>query len=83
MFFEILWKSLILGFTILIVAIILNVLANLFGINTWYSFINSISVNGFFTAIKKEKFISLFFMFVLYPLFLGLSVYYSIKIINF
>jgi hypothetical protein len=82
MFLEILWKSLILGFTVLIVAIILNVLANLLGINTWYGFINSISVNGFLSALKKEKIISLFFMFIIYPLVLGLSVYHLFNLLK-
>ena len=59
------------GYTILIGAIILNILATTFGIVTWYGFLESATAHGFFGAIRQSGIISVVYLFVLYPLLLG------------
>ena len=59
------------GYTILIGAIILNILATALGIMTWYGFLESATAHGFFGAIGHAGVISVVYLFVLYPLLLG------------
>jgi hypothetical protein len=71
----IIWRGYIIGIVILGVAIILNTLALKFGILTWYSFIGEIGKGGIIQAVKYAGVLSLFFLFILYPLVLGLCGY--------
>jgi hypothetical protein len=66
------YKFLIVGFGVLFVAIILNVLAKIIGLITWYDFINNFKIDFF----------SILFLFIIYPFVLGLSSYYLVKWIN-
>ncbi len=66
-------KILILGWLILIVAIILNILANLLHLNTWYELIQSFSKLGIIKTIKQEPFLSIIFQFIIYPYLLGFA----------
>jgi hypothetical protein len=59
------------GYTVLVGAIILNVLATSLGIVTWYGFLESAAVLGFFGAIRQAGVISTLYLFALYPLLLG------------
>ncbi len=59
------------GYTILIGAIILNILATTLGIVTWYGFLESAAAHGFFGAIRQSGIISVVYLFALYPLLLG------------
>ncbi len=59
------------GYTVLIGAIILNVLASVLGIMTWYGFLESASAHGFFSAMRQAGLISATYLFALYPLLLG------------
>ncbi|MCC7574669.1 hypothetical protein KO361_03695 [Candidatus Woesearchaeota archaeon] len=73
-------KILTTGFAILIMAIILNVLANLLKITTWYDLLNNVTKHGI-SAIKQESILSIFFLFIIYPFLLGLTAYLVLKII--
>jgi hypothetical protein len=66
------YKFLIVGFGVLFVAIILNVLAKIIGLITWYDFINNFKIDFF----------SILFLFIIYPFVLGLISYYLVKWIN-
>ena len=61
----------IVGFAILVGAIIINFLAGLLGLATWYTFLLEFKQKGFSQGI-----FSLLFLFVIYPLLLGVIGYY-------
>ena len=63
---RVLIKSFIAGYFVLIAAIILNKTAARLGISTWYDFIGNPSETSLFSYL---------WLFVLYPLFLGLPAY--------
>lgn len=70
-----LMKITLAGLVILVVAILLNLLANLLGLSTWYDFLNSVSQRGFLEAARRLKAFDYLFMIVLYPFLLGLGAY--------
>lgn len=63
----------LLGVGILVGAIILNYLASLLGITTWYEFLKD---------PKKASILSYIWLFVIYPLGLGLIGYGMVKLLN-
>lgn len=79
MFFEkkMILKIFLIGFIILFFAIIINLIANYFNINGWYSFLNSINDIGLKESFLKQSLISLVFLFLIYPFLLGLVGYLS------
>ncbi len=66
-----LWQMILIGYVILLVAIILNALARAVSLSTWYDIFINIQTQGFFVAWKNEGFFSLLFLLVLYPFVLG------------
>jgi len=60
-------KLYVMGFTILIIAILANFLASQLGLKTWYDFLNQWG-NGDALSLKDGL-----WLFVLYPLILGFS----------
>ena len=60
-------KLYVMGFTILIIAILANFLATQLGLKTWYDFLNQWD-NGDALSLKDGL-----WLFVLYPLILGFS----------
>jgi hypothetical protein len=66
-----LWQMLLIGYVILLVAIILNALARILSLSTWYDIFINIQTQGFLVAWKNEGFFSLLFLLVLYPFVLG------------
>jgi hypothetical protein len=68
----------LLGILILLGAIIINVVASLLGIIGWYSYIDMIRAEGFLSATKNVGILSILFMYIIYPLLLGLIAKYSI-----
>jgi hypothetical protein len=71
----------ITGILILSGAIIMNLMANLIGLVTWYDFLlnlNSIKINN----ISINDFFSLIYLFLVYPFTLGLIAYLSLKSIS-
>lgn len=78
---QIIIQIFIISFGVLVTAIITNILANLLGLETWYSFIIEIQKNGFLKPLK-EKWLHLFFLMIIYPFILGLVAYYLFKFLN-
>jgi len=66
------FKIFIVGWAILLVAIILNILASRMGIDTWYPFFSNVEKIGVVKAFAKTSFISKLFLFIIYPSLLGL-----------
>jgi hypothetical protein len=62
----------IIGIAILIIAILANGLVLKLGITSWYDFINRLSDNGL-SAFKKITIIDYLWLFIGYPLVLGLG----------
>ena len=69
----------IIGLCVLIIAIVVNILVSLLGISTWYDFGTKLYSNGF-NAIKEAGVINCIWLFILYPICLGLSVLLGDKI---
>jgi hypothetical protein len=72
-------KIFLAGIVVLVVAVILNLLANLFHLATWYTFLARISELGFAAALQSLKVFDLLFLAVLYPFLLGLAAYLVIS----
>lgn len=68
-------KIILAGFVILIVAVLANVVALKAGVSTWYPFLNDVSKMGFVRAFIETSLISKIFLFLIYPLLLGLSAF--------
>lgn len=75
-------KIFIIGWVILIVALIVNGVALKIGIDTWYSFAGEISRTGFKKAFLNTSFFAKVFLFVLYPLILGVSAWAASRILH-
>ena len=73
-------KIYISGVIVLIGAILVNWLAGLLGLPTWYDFLKSAGEQGFMVALRSMAPVQLLFLFVLYPAALGLLVYAALRI---
>tara|TARA_B100000900_G_scaffold378933_1_gene363444 strand:- start:581 stop:826 length:246 start_codon:yes stop_codon:yes gene_type:complete len=74
----------IIGLSILTMALIINVITHHISINNWYNFINSIiEKESVYKALKEEKTISIIWLFLLYPFFLGLGYLIGEKIYKY
>ncbi len=71
-------KLLFSGFSILFVAVVLNLIVGYFGLSTWYSLLNSIEQRGLIGSLAQLKFFSILFLFLIYPFILGLTAYISL-----
>ncbi|MEJ5314151.1 MULTISPECIES: hypothetical protein [Anaerolinea] len=67
----ILARMFLVGWIILIGAIVLNVLAGMLNLSTWYTFLQNMSVNSAGQALRALRWLDGLFLFVLYPLGLG------------
>ncbi len=74
------FKIFLSGFSILIVALLMNFFASHLRISTWYEFVQDASSLGLVSALKNQTLISFFFMFVIYPLVLGVTGYFFFKV---
>lgn len=72
-------KVFVVGWIILIVAIVLNALVGRIGITTWYPFFDEAGKIGLLKAFIKTSLISKLFLVVIYPALLGLTGYYALK----
>lgn len=70
------------GIVVLIGAIIINLFIKLLKISTWYDFINEISRQGLKQVFINQGLFGFIFLFIVYPLLLGLLVYLIVKILN-
>lgn len=66
----------IMGLVILIGAIIINLLAGVLGLNTWYDVLISVNEKGI-KELFNQGFVSSLYLYITYPLILGLLGYYS------
>jgi hypothetical protein len=60
------------GWSVLLVAIVVNTVAAWLGIATWYSYLRSVSHDGFVRASREAGW-SWLFLYVVYPVVLGLA----------
>ena len=76
------WKELLIifmtGVFILVGAIIINSLAKTIGLTTWYDLLINLKNNGI-KELSNTNFLSLIFLFVIYPLVLGTIGYFSLN----
>jgi hypothetical protein len=73
-------KLLLIGIIILVGAILINALAAWLNLATWYSFLSILARDGILPGLKNTSFLSLIFLFLLYPLSLGCLAYLGLKI---
>jgi len=65
------------GFFLLFFAIILNAIIQFFSIMTWYDLLMNIKKNIW---LKNMKVIDFLWLFIGYPFFLGLIIYYTAQV---
>jgi hypothetical protein len=70
------------GILVLIGAILINLMAGLLGWTTWYGFLKLVGDTGFAAALQTMSTIQLVFLFVLYPLGLGLIAFAALRILR-
>jgi len=76
-------KLYIIGITILLTAILANIIADYINLNTWYKFINIILEKGsFLNGLKKQTIFDIMWLFFLYPLILGFGYLIGKKLFN-
>jgi hypothetical protein len=66
-------KIFLIGFTILVTAILLNIVAKLLNVATWYDFLQNKTVNSPIDFI---------WLFIAYPFLLGVAAYYINKLLS-
>ena len=69
------------GLIVLLYAIIVNILIKNLGITTWYDFGSIFLVSGF-QSLEQINFLSICWLFFVYPLTLGLTYFYADKFYN-
>lgn len=75
-------KIFIVGWIILVVAIFINYIAGKFGIATWYGFVETIEKYGIMEGMKRVGLVSALFLFVVYPFFLGVAAFFSLRFLK-
>jgi hypothetical protein len=70
------------GILVLIGAILINGIAGFLGWTTWYGFLKLVGETGFAAALRTLSGIQLVFLFVLYPLGLGLIAFAAMRILR-
>ena len=73
----------ITGYSILLGAILANILVDYFNIPTWYTFLKSVLKIGFTESILQQNAIHLLWLFCIYPIILSLSYLLGNKFYNF
>jgi hypothetical protein len=68
------------GIVVLVGAILINTLAGLLGLPTWYDLLKSAGEQGFLSALRALTVLQLLFLFILYPTGLGLLVLAALRI---
>jgi hypothetical protein len=69
-------KIFIDGFVVLLVAVGANILASAIKLSSWYDFLGLIGQRGVGEALTNQSVPSLIWLFIAYPLILGLAVYW-------
>jgi len=73
-------KLFLIGIIILVGAILINALASLFNLVTWYTFLSTLARDGLRQGLKNTPILSLIFLFLLYPFSLGCLAYLGLRI---
>ncbi len=73
----------ITGYSILLGAILANILADFFTISTWYTFLQNILKTGFTETIRHQQIKDLFWLFCIYPIILSSSYILGNKLYDF
>jgi hypothetical protein len=73
-------KLFLIGIIILVGAILINALAALLNLATWYSFLSTLARDGLLPGLKNTPILSLIFLFLLYPFSLGCLAYLGLRI---
>jgi hypothetical protein len=71
----VLLKIYLSGLAVLAAAVVLNLLAAWLRLETWYSFLNMVSEEGFVPALQSMNLFDYFFLLLIYPGLLGLAAY--------
>ena len=74
-------RTYIIGVSILLIAIIANVIVKKLGFSTWYDFGPTLIIKGFI-VIKEVGLLNLLWLFIIYPLVLSLGYLIGEKIYN-
>lgn len=75
-------KALLVGWAILLFAILINFIAQRVGIWTWYDFLGKIGKNGFVGAFLKSSLFSKIFLFIVYPFILGVVTIFTTRLVR-
>lgn len=73
-------KLFLIGIIILVGAILINALASLLNLVTWYSFLSTLARGGLLPGLKNTPILSLIFLFLLYPFSLGCLAHLGLRI---
>ena len=65
------------GASVLLTAIIVNIIATWMSLTTWYGFVEVVGEQGFLNGLEKADLASIVFLFLIYPFVLGIAGYYS------
>lgn len=64
-------RMFLVGWIVLLGAILLNLLAGALHLNTWYTFLQNVSAQGLASALRALRWQDAVFLFLAYPLGLG------------
>jgi hypothetical protein len=71
----ILLKIFLAGIVVLVVAVVLNLVASLLNLVTWYTFLNQVTELGLAASLKSLRAVDYLFLILIYPFLLGLAAY--------
>jgi uncharacterized membrane protein YhdT len=74
-------KIFLIGWIILIGAILINVAAGALGLSTWYDFLKTAGQNGLGQAFQNTPWHHHLFLWVFYPALLGILAYACVRVI--
>ncbi len=76
-------KLYVIGVSILLIAILANIIADYINLTTWYKFLNIILEKGsFLKGLKEQTIFDFLWLFFIYPLILGLGYLMAEKLFN-
>ena len=75
------FRTYIIGVSILLIAIIANVIVKKLGFSTWYDFGPNLITKGFI-AMKEVGLLNVLWLFIIYPLVLSLGYLIGEKVCN-
>lgn len=72
-------KIFLVGWIVLITAILLNIITMRLGITGWYQFFESVEKTGLIRAFNNLSPVPMLYMFIIYPFLLGVVGYFTFK----